>query len=240
MLQVIILFAELVILFILTQLHSRSLYTIFYLIFRNKRVVTAILTFIYLPGTAVHEFAHLIVAEILRVPTGELSFTPQFETTADGKEEIKAGSLQIKQTDPIRRFLIGIAPVIFGLLALVGIILLFQRFWSQAEIMSTKIIMIAGFGYLLYIVSNNMFSSRADMEGSQYLIPIILVLVIILYILGARVNLTGQLLFIITTIISSLVSALGIVLGINIVLLFFSHVVLVGLQKLFGVKIHYK
>lgn len=239
MIQTILLFVELVLLFILTQLHSRSLYTILYLIFRNKRVVTTILTFIYLPGTAVHEFAHLIVAEILRVPTGELSFTPQFETTADGKEEIKAGSLQIKQTDPIRRFLIGIAPVIFGLLALVGIILLFQRFWPQAEI-TTKIIMIAAFGYLLYTVSNNMFSSRVDMEGSQYLIPIILILTVTLYILGIRVNLTGQLLIVITKIISSLVSALGIVLGVNCVLLFFTHVVLVGLQKLLGIKIHYR
>ena len=70
-----------------------------------------------LPGTALHELSHLVSAWLLRVPTGRLSLTPLI----DGPGTARFGSVQIAQVDPFRESLIGLAPLLSGVAAIIAV-----------------------------------------------------------------------------------------------------------------------
>lgn len=218
MTYIVIIFIELLFLYFLSDRLTKTIYTLLFFIFRNKYVTVGILTFIFLPGTVIHELAHLLTAEILRVPTGDISFTPKIVAIENNKQAVEAGHVTHAATDPLRRFLIGIAPLVWGLGALVVLIGVFQHYLTQSVYLQQQVLLLAGIGYLLFAVSNNMFSSRKDMEGAVYVIPVILFLAGGVYILGIRVALTGQMLAIFSQITSGLALALTIVIGINLTL----------------------
>lgn len=226
LLLIAILLIELLLLFLLSDRLTKSLYAIFFSLFHSTHAAAGILTFLYLPGTAIHELSHLIAAEVLRVPTGELSFTPEVIRHHSGQHEIKAGYLKIANTDPLRRFLIGIAPLLFGLMFTFIIIWLFQYFWPQLTQNWHKIGLIGLTGYLLFALSNNMFSSKADLEGAQYFLPVVGLISAALYIMGLRIVLTGEILTFLQRVLEGLTRALGIVCGINLILLMVYNLIL--------------
>src|ERR1700681_939898 len=90
-----------------------------FILFLVSRLMTRVLSFlpiflisfIFLPGIIIHELSHLLVASILFVKTGEIEFMPQVQD-----EGLKLGSVSIAKTDPIRRFIIGVSPIILGTL----------------------------------------------------------------------------------------------------------------------------
>ena len=228
-----IVFGELLILLLLANRITNTFYTLFSLLLRNKHAAMAVITLIYLPGTVIHELAHLLTAEILRVPTGELTFTPKLEKGADGRNEVRAGSLQIGTVDPIRLYLIGFAPVIFGLFFVSLIIWIFTQYWSQMITLGEQILFISLIGYLLFAVSNTMFSSKKDLEGFLIFVPIFLAIALTLYVTGFRLTLTGQALVLTQQVLTNLAKALGIVVGINLTMLMVNLLFLRGLLKLF-------
>ncbi len=114
------------------------------------------------------------------VPVGEIDLLPQVE-----EEQVKLGSVQIGHTDPFRRILIGVAPLILGLLALVGLIyfnrdslLRFSPIWLSILII-----------YLIFQITNTMFSSEKDLEGAAVFSAAILTVLIIIL---AALLLTGH------------------------------------------------
>jgi hypothetical protein len=74
---------------------------------------------LFLPGTLLHEISHWVTAKVLAVKTGRFSVWPQVKK----KGELQMGSLQVEVADPFRHSLIGLAPLVFGSLAvlLVGL-----------------------------------------------------------------------------------------------------------------------
>lgn len=227
---------EMLLLFILSQKTTTLIFRILYSIFNNERTTWAIVTFIFLPGTVVHEFSHLIVAEVLRVRTGELSFTPQIENKSHGQTQVKAGYLKIANTDPLRRFLIGFAPVVFGLITSLVIIWFFEHFWPDLSLWWQKALFVSGNGYLLFAVSSSMFSSKADMEGAQYFLPVmLLVLVAIgltLYVTGVRLSLTGPALEFTLRTLKYLTTGLGIVIGVNFLIYLLNLLFIRGIRSI--------
>lgn len=236
-----LLLGELLFLFFLSDRITRSLYAIFFLVFRNQHFASGLLTFFYLPGTAIHELSHLIVAEILRVPTGELSLTPTIAKNESGQDEIRAGYLKIGKTDVFRRFLVGIAPLLLGLGALVMLVLLFERFWPQLTDWKYQLLLISVIAYFLFSVSTNMFSSKKDLEDAPYLLPAVALfvtaLIITAYFAGVRLTLTGTALTISQTVLTRLTQALGIVCGINLVVLAINGLFLRGIEKLQHIEV---
>lgn len=229
---------ELVILFFLSGRLAQMFYTILFLLTRSKHASIALLTFLYLPGTVVHEFAHLIVAEILRVPTGAISFTPELESDDhDMGTEVTTGSVKVGRSDPIRRYLIGFAPLFFGLAALIGLVLLFQYFWPLMDTQLKQIGLVSIIGYLMFAVSNNMFSSKKDLEGFWVVALLGAVIFFSLYIAGFRFTLTGKVLEITLQILDGLSKALGIVVAVNLVVFALNLFFLRALEKLFRIKI---
>ncbi len=202
-----------VLLGLLSSLVIASLFRLLYRISHHKHFSLSVLTVLLFPGTIIHELSHLFVAEILGVRTGKLTLIPEGLDEREELEggEIRAGSVAVAKTDPFRRSAIGVAPVVAGIGVLTALSYLLQTNNTNAI---TIIIY-----YIMFAVSNSMFSSREDMKG---VVPLLLTLALFAaaaYAAGLRIGLTGQALVVAGNIVSSLVSSLGMVLAVNGVIL---------------------
>lgn len=124
-----------------------------------------------LPGTILHELSHWAVAEILRVETGEITILPRADT---GESNQRLGSVMTGRTDPVRGFLIGLAPFVTGILALFILNQVLLEFWGIAPWWQTALTL-----YGLVVVGNSMLISGEDRRYFP-LITILLILVIII------------------------------------------------------------
>ncbi|MBI2601203.1 hypothetical protein HYW42_04560 [Candidatus Daviesbacteria bacterium] len=138
----------------------------------NHSFTVNILAVVFLPGTIMHELAHLLIAGVLMVPVGELEVIP--EITDKG---VKLGSVQVGQTDPFRRILIGVAPVLVGIATITFII--FFNLDTLKNLSSWLIISSVVYG--LFEVSNTMFSSKKDIEGALVFLGALVVVGVILF-----------------------------------------------------------
>lgn len=210
---VIILLAELALLYFFSRRVIQTLYGLLQKITNSRTIAIWLVSIILFPGTVVHELAHLFTAEILGVRTGKLTLVPE---SLEGTE-IKAGGVMIAQTDPFRRTLIGLAPVSVGIIVL-------------AALSSLPFLPLLTF-YGMFAVSNSMFSSKEDMKG---VIPFTITLALFLiagYFAGFRFGLTGELLTKLSLVIETLVRSLGIVLGVNLVVLLLTSALLGVMKK---------
>lgn len=140
---------------------------------------------LFLPGTLIHELAHLLVAKALFVQTGNLDIFP---TYLHEESKIKMGSAEIAHTDPIRRSLIGIAPILVGLTLIITLVWLFGSsldfrslnfsFWRALLLL-----------YFTFVIGNTFVSSDKDLEGVGAVLATLVVIVslicVILYFTGS-------------------------------------------------------
>ena len=78
-LQIILLIFLLLIIFLVSKNIVKNIYSLIEKLFKNKKLAIWILAVVFLPGTVIHELSHLLIALVLRVPTGPLSIWPTFE-----------------------------------------------------------------------------------------------------------------------------------------------------------------
>lgn len=167
------LFIEIIALLIVIFFTSSYLISIFnalmYRIFKNKGAVIKALAFFLLPGTFLHEMGHLLFAEALLVRTDGLTVVPEL----DKNQSVKLGSVKIAQTDPLRRTIIGLAPVFFGIICIwIG------TYFLQSQVLEWPFV--ALYFYLLLQISLTMFSSSTDLQGT--LIGILLLGLLVVFI----------------------------------------------------------
>lgn len=146
-------------LLLLSMIIPSLLVQIFYYFTRSHRVSIWLLSIIVLPGTFVHEMAHLLTAGGLLVRVGEISLFPEIK-----EHGVKLGHVEIEKTDFIRRALIGFAPVFFGMGILVGGVSLANNFYFQQGQYPVWLVLVLF--YLVVVIGNTMFSSRKDLEGT--------------------------------------------------------------------------
>jgi len=158
------------VLFFLSRALSQRLSMLFFRLTKSMKATVYLLAFVFLPGTFVHEIAHILMALLLFVKVGKLELLP--EVKEDGK--VKLGSVQIEQVDIFRRLIIGGAPLLFGLIII----------FASLIFLTNKILI----GYIIFEIGNTMFSSRKDMEGGIWVVGTILAVSIILYLLGVRIS----------------------------------------------------
>lgn len=224
------------IIFLLSKIFIKNLYLLFYLIFKSKFWAIQLTTLILLPGTIIHELSHLIAAEVLRVPTGDISFTPKF----DEKNKVRAGSLKIAQADPLRRTLVGLAPLFTGL----TIISLISKFYLIKTIYPLTIIHYPFSWYLLlaacclsFVVSNTMFSSKQDLKAAA--LPAIILFMIIgaFYLGGFSIRVKPQSQQTIKNILITINSALGLTIIIDLIFLGIAKLLFTLSKKIFKHKL---
>lgn len=172
-----IFFIELISLFFLSKLLHRSLAQFFYSFTHSQHKTVGLLAFVFLPGTVVHELAHVLVAGSMLVESEDIEFMPEIKP--DG---VKLGSAQIHKTDPIRRSIIGVAPVLVGISLVVGISWYVTYLQFSGEGISWWVFLIMF--YLIFEISNTMFSSNKDLEGTLVIFALISAIFIALYFLG--------------------------------------------------------
>lgn len=168
---------ELLILFFFSRFITSSFATIFMRITRSQTVTIHLLSFLFLPGVIIHELAHMFVASLLFVRVGEIEFFPQIK-----EDGVKLGSVAIGQTDPVRRTLIGIAPVLVGLAVIIGSL----WFFTSDVLVINPVIKYALLVYILFEVGNTMFSSKKDMEGTVAFVSAVVLILLVIFIAGLR------------------------------------------------------
>lgn len=169
-------FLILVFIFMISKVLTQQLGAFLFRVSNDHGLTIKIMAFLFLPGTVIHEFSHAAVAQILGVYVGEINLMPKI----DGRE-IKLGTVQIAETDPFRRFLIGVAPLIVGVTLLFLSLAIFQKFGAGSAWWWSVV-----FYYFVFQVGNSMFSSKKDMEGALELGAALLIAAGILYLVGLR------------------------------------------------------
>lgn len=177
MVYVLIFVLEFLFLFFLSKLLVRSISIFFLKVARKENLAIRLFHLLLLPGVIVHELAHLIVAEAMLVRTGGLSFAPE----PDG-DRVVMGSVSIQQTDPIRRAIIGFAPVFVGILIISFFVFFFLSERSPLDFPWNYLLVF----FMVFQIGNTMFSSSKDLEGSAFLLVVIAGVFAACYFLGVR------------------------------------------------------
>lgn len=230
----------LALLYFISRSLSKSLFTFFLIVFRSRPVAVSILLVLTFPGTVIHELAHLFTAEILRVRTGKLSLVPESIREAN----ITSGSVAIAETDPFRRYAIGLAPIFWGLTVLTAIAYFLPGLIESVFSSGLPVLGNADFYWLLiacyclFAVSNTMFSSPQDLHGFIPFSIVLLGFMVAGYLLGLRINLSGAVLDLTVSTLQTLLKSLGVVLGINIALLTLSSLLNTAILRTFRLRIH--
>jgi len=145
---------EFIALFLLSKLLTKSLLKLFLRITKSDKIAISLLVFLFFPGTVVHEMAHFLSAGLLLVKTGKMELFPKVTG-----EEIRLGSVEVAKTDPFRRTIIGVAPLLLGLTVIFGSLYYLQVYHvSNISIISLLL-------YVIFTVGNTLFSSKKDLEG---------------------------------------------------------------------------
>lgn len=165
-------FLELASLFLLSKFLTKSLLRLFFRITKNNKIAIGLMVVLFFPGTVIHELAHLLCAGLLFVRTGSMELMPKI--MEDG---VRLGSVEIAKTDPFRRAIIGVAPVLLGLVMVFGIL-----FYLQAFAVKNLSLYLFSF-YVIFAVGNTLFSSKKDLEGTIELLVTGLILAVAIFIL---------------------------------------------------------
>lgn len=176
-----ILLIELLLIFLTSRNVFQSIFTLLFLLTRSQKISVSLISLFFFPGTVLHELSHLLTAEVLRVKTHGMEFSPVYQ---NGR--LKMGSVRVSQSDPIRQFFIGIAPFVMGVAALVSLLFLYTRYFTvYSAFQSGQGVLILFFLLLfVFIITNTMFSSKKDMEGVMGLVVLAVVVIIAFFILG--------------------------------------------------------
>ena len=84
----------------------KHLHGVAYLISEHADMALMLYSLPLLPGVALHEVAHALMATLLGVKTANLTIIPQRQP--DG--HVRLGSVQVERVDAVRSSLIGLAP----------------------------------------------------------------------------------------------------------------------------------
>jgi hypothetical protein len=156
---------------LLSKILTISLAKIFFKITKSQKITINLLFYFFLPGTIVHELSHFFAAGLLFVRTCEIEFQPKID-----EENVRLGSVSIESCDPIRRALIGVAPVFVGMSIIFGLLLYLQNLGNNFLLQLLIF-------FIIFEVSNTLFSSRKDLEGTLELLLIVLIISISLFII---------------------------------------------------------
>jgi len=168
-------FIELVALFILSKFLTKSLLRLFFKFTNSEEMTVNLIFCLFFPGIVIHELAHLLSAGLFFVKTGGMELVPKITGG-----EIRLGSVEVAKTDPFRRTIIGVAPVLLGLALIFGILFYINEFAIK------NLIILASSFYVIFAVGNTLFSSKKDLEGTVELLFVLFLLLAALFILKAE------------------------------------------------------
>lgn len=177
LLTLLLFFFVIFILYAVSRYMINELFHFLHLFIRRRDIIFSTIAVIFLPGTILHELSHYLIATVLRLQVGEVHIMPAWK-----ENHLQLGRVTYKKTDVVRSIMVGVAPF-FGALFFFWFIGAFHLFPT------THIIITLFFGYLLFSVSANMFSSRQDLVDLIHIIPICLITGAVFYITNIKISL---------------------------------------------------
>lgn len=180
--------------FLVQKFSHREIQILLLIIFRNPTIAMALFSLLLLPGVFIHEISHLIAALILRVKVNKFSVVPK--SLRNG--QLRMGYVQTEKTDFFRDSLIGIAPLISGIL-LVALIannqlglekVDFSLLTFKLDSLLSVLKSMAGqqdlgiWLYLSFCISSTMIPSAADRQSWKIIILGLAIIIIILVLFG--------------------------------------------------------
>ncbi len=221
-------------LFLIARRLVEATYLFLFLIFRSRTAAMTIITILMFPGTVIHELSHLFTATVLGVHAGRLELAPE----SIREERVTMGSVSIGHTDPLRRYLIGLAPISTGIIVLSALSTLFWPIVSQYPYDQTAILLIMLLSYLMIVVSVTMFSSPEDVKGLHWFLIAFAIVALTLYILGLRLDISGfQLPDIINNMLKTFTYSVGLVFLADCLLYVLTSLITTFAERMLGVKI---
>jgi hypothetical protein len=203
---------------------QREIQAIFLLLTRQAEISMALFSLLFLPGVLLHEVSHFLMAKLLDVPTGRFSIIPR---KLEGGR-IQLGYVETVSTDFVRDALIGVAPLVTGVvfIAIAGVARLgINSLWdglTQGQLGSLNPILSSMLArpdfwlwfYLVFAISSTMLPSASDRRAW---LPLILVL---LFFLGVviLVGIGPWLLSALGPALKSAMDAIMMVLGITVLI----------------------
>lgn len=214
-------FLQLIVLFFLSKLLTRTVYQFLYKITKSRQKTAYFFSTFFLIGTFVHEVAHFLTALFLLVPVGQPELMPEYQ-----KGGLKLGSVPVGKTDPVRKFLIGVAPFVLGTGLIIG-----GLFYSISNGLADNLVVVIPIGYLVFSIGNTMYSSKRDMEGAIELITILIAIFLAFVILGIKLTVFEFVLNFSSNYLEDIKKAnifIAIPLGIDLVIIVFLKIILGG------------
>lgn len=97
--------------FVQRSLH-KEIQAVLLIISRSQNFTIAVFSLLFFPGVFLHELSHFVMAKLLGVRTGKFSLFPKMMD--DGR--LQLGYVEAAKTDIFRDSLVGLAPLISGML----------------------------------------------------------------------------------------------------------------------------
>ena len=146
-----------------------------------------------LPGVLSHEISHFLYAAFLGLRTGSIELLPQM----DERGGVELGSVQVEKKDPLRLSLVGLAPLISGMILIAWLssyipTLDFSSFSSWKT--SVQMIQLTAFHvlimYLIMTISLHMTPSKRDMASWPIVAVLTFVFMSSFIFLGFKIPIT--------------------------------------------------
>lgn len=180
--------------FFMQKILHREIQYILFLFFKKPALVLALYSLLLFPGVLIHELSHFISAILLRVKVTKFSIIPR--TLRNG--QLRMGYVETNQTDFIRDSLIGVSPLISGLLLvasiannklgqnMIDIDLIHLNFQSFLSILKNFTIQtdIGIWLYLSFCISSTMIPSAADRQSWKNVFFGLAIIITILVLFG--------------------------------------------------------
>jgi hypothetical protein len=172
---------------------ERHMIGLFTLAAGQPEVAIIVYYVLMLPGVAVHELSHWLVAGALNVRTTRFTLRPEAS-----EEGVRLGYIETEKPDPLRGTLIGIAPLVSGLaivLLMANNTLNIPAFADALETADLGVVIPAGkrllrtpdfwmWLYFMFTIANSMMPSAADRRHWPVIIVGVLVLGVLLAVSG--------------------------------------------------------
>ncbi len=219
-----------------------------FLLTRSRQSATWLFWVLFLPGTLLHEASHWITATLLGVKATRFSVWPKMKRSG----KLQMGAVQVESSDPFRHSLIGLAPLIFGSVAvlIMGSWLELDRIavavnTGDVAVMWQAVMRILSFPdvwlwlYLIFAISNAMLPSESDRESwwSVVLYLSVVLMLVIFFDVNPAVSPTLQS-FALDT-LNSLFSAFVITLAVDVFFIVFIGLFELILNLLLGRSVQY-
>ncbi len=156
-------------LYFLSRYCIDSIYLTLKRIIKNDSLVYIIISLIFFPGTVLHELSHALMAKILFLKVLQIKLFPEWKN-----KTIKLGMVTYIKRDRLSSIIVGIAPLLGGICLLAWIATM--KIFPNHDWRITLIL-----GYLIFVVSSTMFSSKQDLVDAGFAIPFIIAALIGFY-----------------------------------------------------------